>query len=237
MEYISNRVDNENNDGAQIPPPPPYTTVIFKIDENEFDRIPPPSYSDIDNQSVVYVNNYPGPPLTDGHVQTGPDNTTVDHDTVISKQLRIYLIISGLITVIFGCSVVGLQIGIIASNSIVYYYYGFWGGILIIGIGLSTVILYKHRTANYVKLFHSFFWQMLLLAMLFGIGVVILLTDRCNDNGTDDSVTNVSCQNSYKILNGFLIGCFASVFVQSIVNSVVFGILKRQHLIVSNPFP
>jgi hypothetical protein len=227
MERISNR----NSDIIQLPPPPPYTAV-FKLDENESDGVPPPSYADVDTQSVTYINNYPGPPLADGRVQV---STSINPNIILSKNIRIYLIINGIITILFGIIVVGIQIGILASNSIIYYYYGFWGGAIIISIGISIVLLYKnHRNANYTKLFHSFFCEMVLIGIVFGIGIIILLTDKCDDNATDNGNNN-SCKHTYKILNGFLFGIFSLAFLQSIINVVVFGILKRQHSINENP--
>ena len=159
MDGIPNRINSGNDGSTQLPAPPPYTTVVYKIDENEFDRNPPPRYSDVSNQSVVYINNYPGPPLTDGHVHVVQDNTAINHDNIVSNKIRTYLLLNGLITMLFGTIAVGVQIAIIASNSIIYYYYGFWGGALVIGIGLSSAVLYNHRRrTSYAKLFHSFFF-------------------------------------------------------------------------------
>jgi len=230
MERISNTNNSGNSDIIQLPPPP-YTTV-FKLDENESDGVPPPSYADVDSQSVTYINNYPGPPLADGLVEVP---TTINPDTILSKNIRIYLIINGIITILFGIIAVGIQIGILASNSIIYYYFGFWGGAIIIFIGISNALVYRNRhNANYTKLFHSFFCEMVLIGIVFGIGIIIVVTDKCNDNATDDGNDNL-CKNSHKVLNGFLFGIVSLAFLQSIIHVLVFGILKRQHSTSQNP--
>jgi len=234
MERISNRTNNENNDSTEYPPPPPYATVVYKIDDYDFDTNPPPDYLDVDTQSVVYINNYPGPPLTDGQVQGVRNNTSVNHENLISRKVCIYLLLNGLITILFGFAAIGLQIGIVVSNSITYYYYGFWGGAVLLSTGLSTAVLYNHHyRIDYLKLFHSFFWQMMIAAVLFGIGIVIIITDTCDDNSADNGS---QCKNSYKILNGFLLGIFGLALLQSGLNACVFGILKRRYRIVSNTF-
>jgi hypothetical protein len=228
MERISTRMNNENNDIIQFPPPPPYTSVVYKLDENQFDRIPPPSYSDIDGQSITYINNYPGPPLTDGQVQGVQDSTSTIPNITIPKKMRVYFLVNGIITILLGIVSIGLQIAILASNSIIYYYYGFWGGGIIIGIGISTILFYKrHHNFDYSKLCHSFFWQTILVAIVFGVGIIIIVTDKCNDNNTENNANVQSCEHSYQIINGFLLGIFALAFVQSIINTIVFGILKR----------
>lgn len=230
MAEISNRTNNENNDTAELPPPPPYTTVIYKTDDYDFDGNPPPNYADV-GQSVVYINNYPGPPLTDGQVQTSLDNVSTNHESIISKKVCIYLLVNGCITILLGLAAVGLEIGIVVSNSIIYYYFGFWGGALVIGIGISTVLYHRYRI-NHIKMFQSFFWQMIVIAVIFGIGIVIILTDKCDDISTD-STGDRQCRESYKILNGFLLGTFAMALLQSIVNVIVFGIMKKRHPRVS----
>jgi len=225
MERISNRINSMNNNIIQLPPPPPYTAVVFKLDENEFDIIPPPAYSDVDSQSVTYINNYPGPPLIDGHVQAIQDTTSINLDTIISKKICIYLMINGIIAVLFGIISIGIQIGILALNSTVYYY-GFWGGVIIIAFGISNITLYKHhRSTNYFKLFYSFSGQMILVSIVFVIGIVIIVTDTCS---------NHSCTRLHKILDGCLCAIFALAFLQSIINTMVFGILKRQQPTIPN---
>jgi hypothetical protein len=158
----------------------------------------------------------------------------VNHENIISKKVCIYLLLNGFITILFGIATIGLEIGIVASNSITLYYYGFWGGVVLLSTGLSTAVLFNHRyRIDYLKLFHSFFWQMMIAAVLFGIGIVIIVTDTCDDNGADNGG---QCKHSYKILNGFLLGIFGLALLQSVVNAFIFCILKRRYRIVSNSF-
>lgn len=235
MERIANRTNsNENIDNTQLLPPPPYTAVIYKLNENEFERNPP-AYSDVDAQSITYINNYPGPPLTDGYVPTSEILRTINQNSLISKKLFIYLIIDGIITIILGIAAVSLQIAILASKSIIYYYYGFWGGAIVISLGISTLVLYRHRcNLDSTKLFHSFSCQLFLISVIFIIALIIILTDKCDDNGTENDGTNQVCQKSNKILNGFLFAMFVVAFFQAIINTIAFAIIKRQDSINRN---
>jgi hypothetical protein len=224
MEIISNRISSESSENNQLPPPPPYATVIYKIDE----LIPPPAYSDVEAQSMTYINNYPGPPLTDGQVQGTQNLSSNIPETRQTKNVRSYLIVNGIITILFGTIIIGIQIGILATNSIIYYYYGFWGGAIIISFGIGSILFRKRGyTIDYQKLFHSFFWQMILIGIVFAIGIVIVLTDKCDDNATENDGTNQPCKHPRKILNGLLLAMFASTFALSIINVIIFGCLKR----------
>ena len=226
MDVLTNRVNNENADLPQVPPPP-YMTVIYKLNENDRHGIFPPAYSDIDGQSITYVNNYPGPPLTDGRVQTNDEISINYVQTRRSKSIRVYLIINGLLTILIGMAIAGIEIGILVSDSISYYYYGFWGGAIIISIGIGDILLSKKRhSTDYNKIFRSFFWQMILVGFVLAAGITIILTDRCNDDGTEHHGEYSPCKQSYKILDGFLLGLFALTFVLSVINTILFGFLK-----------
>ncbi|CAF1085981.1 unnamed protein product [Adineta steineri] len=235
MERISNRTNNENSDRSELPPPPPYTSVIYKTDNHNFDSNLPPNYSDAIGQSVVYINNYPGPPITDGYVQTTQDNISTHQENFMSKTTRIYLIVNALIMILFGLICVGIQIGILTSHSIIYYYYGFWGGGFLVGIGITILILFKRRNQiDYTNIFYSFFWHTIFVGIVFAVGLVIVFTDKCDDNATENVSNSQMCRHSYKLLNGILLGSFALALVQSITNTIVFGCLKRRHSIIPN---
>ncbi|UJR22742.1 hypothetical protein I4U23_025774 [Adineta vaga] len=231
MERISNQTNNENTDRIELPPPPPYTSAFYKTDEYIPDTHPPPTYTDVNGQSVVYINNYPGPPLTDGCVDINPEVPSVNSENILSKKIRIYLFINGIITILLGLGAIGIQIGMLASHSIIYYYYGFWAGVLLASIGINTIVLFRsHFHKIYLKLSHVFFWQTIFVGIILSIGIVIILTDKCDDNNTDiDNTKSPSCKSSYKILNGSLIAVFAVGFLQSIINTLFFAILYRQH--------
>jgi hypothetical protein len=240
------KTSNENTDDTEVSPPS-YPSVIYKLknySSENYDDFPPPppppDYSDANNPSVVYINNYPGPPLTDGIVQIVTSNNIPINDEVamrnsLSKRTRIYLIINGIITIVFGFTIIGIQIGLLASHSIVYYYYGFWAGCIIISIGISTILFTnRYRTYDLTKYFRSFLLQTVFVAVVFGFGIIIILTDTCVDNDSDFDGNDDSCKNSYKILNGFLIAMIALTFLQSIINTIIMAILKRRYFINSN---
>ncbi|CAF0833750.1 unnamed protein product [Adineta ricciae] len=213
------------------PAPPPYTAAVEKLSEFNQDLNPPPIYTDINGQSVTYINNYPGPPLTDGCIDMVSEVRSSSPENIMPKKTRIYLLINGLLTIFFSLAAVGLQIGILTLHSIIYYYYGFWAGAFLICMGVNTIFMYRHHSRKtYSNLFHAFFWQMILIGVVLGIGVIIILTDKCNDNNTDSASPSrdPSCEVSYKALNGFLIGIFALAFLQSVFNTLVFGTLKRR---------
>ena len=226
MDVLPNRINNEIADSPQIPPPP-YTTVVYKLNEHTGHGIFPPAYSDIDAQSITYVNNYPGPPLTDGHVQTNGEISINYVHTRRSKTIRLYLIINGIVMILIGMAIVGIEIGILVTDSIMYYYYGFWGGAIIISLGVGDVLLSKQRHfSDQRKVFRSFFWQMILTAVVLGVGVAIVLTDRCNDSGTESHGVYAPCKRSHRILDGCLLGMFALSFLLSIINTIFFGFFK-----------
>ncbi|UJR26287.1 hypothetical protein I4U23_007625 [Adineta vaga] len=232
---------NENLDDIQAPPPS-YPSAIFKL-ENYDNQPPPPSYTDVNNPSVIYINNYPGPPLADGVVQIVTSNQTSDNrqvtiNNLLSKRMRIYLFINGIITVLLGLIAIGVQIGLVASHSIVYYYYGFWAGVLIISIGIGTILFNnRYRTYDTAKYFRSFIWQTIFIAVVFGFGVIIIATDSCDGEQSEHDGNDDACKPSYKILNGLLITVVALAFVQSIINTIIIAILKRRYLISVNTIP
>lgn len=241
MQGISNvRRDSINSESkttndASPTPPPPYRTVMDKWKNSTESPSFPPSYTDIDNPSVMYVNNYPGPPLSDGVVQINtasihPMGSGASRGYVLSKKMRTYLLINGVITIFFGCTAIGLQIGLIASHSIVYYYYGFWAGALIISIGVST-ILFNHRYQNYdlTKYFRSFLCQCVLVAVVFGFGLIIILTDTCDEQPSENDGSDDACKKSYRFLNSFLVTVIALTLAQTIVNTFVIGCTKKRN--------
>lgn len=226
MDVFTSRINHENSDLSQIPPPP-YTSVVYKLNESDQQGIFPPAYSDIDGQSITYVNNYPGPPLSDGHVRTNDAISIYHAQTRRSKNIRLYLIINGILTLLIGIAIVGIEIGILVTDSIIYYYYGFWGGAIIIMLGIGDILLGRKRHSNdYNKIFRSFFWQMILVAIILGAGITIIVTDRCNDNGTINHGEYMPCKQSHKILDGCLLGLFAFTFLLSVINTILFGFLK-----------
>ncbi|CAF0908437.1 unnamed protein product [Adineta steineri] len=228
---------NENNDDIQAPPPS-YPSVIHKLEQytsQNHDHLPPPNYYDVNNPSVVYINNYPGPPLTDGTVQIvssypvpQPDGVTMRN--FLSTRMRIFLTINGIITILFGIATIGIQVGLLVSHSIVYYYYGFWAGILIISIGIGTIVFNnRYRTYDLAKYFRSSLWQIVFIAVVFGFGIIIILTDTCDKKDTDDEGDDDTCKTSYKVLNGLLIAIIALTFLQSIINTCIIAFLKRRY--------
>jgi hypothetical protein len=236
-DSISSESKNTNDDIQ----PPPYPSVIYKVgnyshQNHDGTTPPPPSYSDINDPSAVYINNYPGPPLTDGVVQivTSNSNSNVRRTTVenvLSERVRRYLTFNGILTILFGLIVIGLQIGLIASHSIVYYYYGFWAGALIISIGISTIMFNsRYQAYDLRKYLRSFVWQAVFVAVVFGFGIIIILTDTCDNQKSENDGNDDSCQQSYKILNGFLLTIIALAFLQSIINTFIIAILKRRYM-------
>ncbi|CAF1087837.1 unnamed protein product [Adineta ricciae] len=234
---------NESTDDSQ-PPPPSYPSVIHKLENfplhNYNDQPPPPSYADLNNPSVIYINNYPGPPLTDGVVQIVTSNQTPSNqhgttDNILSKRMQVYLWLNGIFTIIFGISAIGIQIGLVASHSIVYYYYGFWAGILIISIGIGT-LLFNNRYRRYetTKYFRSFVWQTAFIAVVFGFGIIIILTDSCDGEQSENDGNDDACKRSYKVLNGLLIAVISIAFVQSIINTIIIAVLKRRYMTSQN---
>ena len=236
MNPLATRSSEQSNERSALPAPPPYTSIVYKINDNPFDQTAPPAYDDVTQLSVTYINNYPGPPLTDGHVQIPTLISSGNQHSILSKRFHRYLIITGLITILLGFAAVGIQIGIIVSKSILYFYYGFWGGAVILSIGLNTLFMYNHtRTWDYVRLFRSFVWQTIVVGIIFAIGVIIIVTDRCNDSGTEDQGASSTCQHSSRFFNGFLITVFALALAQSVLNSILSRALQYRHTRIANP--
>jgi hypothetical protein len=223
----------ENND--ELAPPPTYRSFISKSENYGELPVLPPSYTDINDASVVYINNYPGPPLTDGIVQIttsnlAPSNQQIPRENFLPKKIRTYLGINGAITIIFGLIAIGLQIGLLASHSLVYYYYGFWAGVLIITIGISTIMCTnRYRTYDLAKYLRSFICQAIFLAVVFGFGIIIILTDTCDESPSESDGNDDACRHSYKILNGFLLTVIGLTFLQALINTLIIGYLKRQN--------
>lgn len=230
---------NENHDDLQASPPT-YRSIIDKLENCNDCTSLPPNYTDITNPSVVYINNYPGPPLTDGVVQIRTSNHNsvnqeIPIENMLSKKMRTYLAINGVITIVFGLIAIGLQIGLLASHSIVYYYYGFWAGTLIISVGISTIMLKnRYRIYDLTKYIRSFICQAVFLAVVFGFGIIIISTDTCDETTSNNDANDDTCRHSYKILNGFLLTVIGFTFLQSILNTLIIAYLKRRYSINSN---
>ncbi|CAF3410871.1 unnamed protein product [Rotaria socialis] len=227
---------NENSADFQVPPPS-YTSVIYKLenstDENgESLSTQPPSYANIQNPSVFYISNYPGPPLDDGVVQIVTSNPVAAHQTapiglVLSKKMRIYLNINGVLMICFGMIIVGLQIGLMSAYSMAYYYYGFWAGAIIIFMGMYGLVLNRRsRHIDIRKYFRSHLWQPIFVVIVFGASLFIVLADRC-----DDKISNIDgvCPHSYETLNTLLITVIALTFIQSIINTIVSTVIQRRY--------
>jgi hypothetical protein len=238
------KTSNENTDDTEVSPPS-YPSVIYKLKNYSSQNYgdfppPPPDYSDANNPSVVYINNYPGPPLTDGVVQISTSNNIpMNHEIAmrnsLSKRIRIYLTINGVITILFGFTIIGIQSGLLASHSIAYYYYGFWAGAIIVSIGISTILFTnRYRSYDLRKYLRSFVFQTVFVAVVFGFGIIIILTDTCVDDTSEFDGNDDACKNSYKILNGFLIAIIVLTFLQSIINTFIIGFIKRRYFINSN---
>ena len=232
------KIVNENFEENQtIPPPPTYENFIEKYRSQ---TSLPPNYTDINGSSVVYINNYPGPPVADGVVQMTTSNNDfinqeISQTSSLSKSVRTYLIVTGILIIIFGLPAIGIQIGLIASHAIVYYYYGFWAGVLIITVGVSTILLVRHhRTYNLSKYFRTTLYQTIFVAVVFGFGLIIMLTDTCDGQLSEEDGSDDACKRSYKILNGILIAVISLTLLQTIVNTFVFGYLKRRYIINVN---
>lgn len=227
------KTSSENHGGSPTPPPP-YRTVIDKLKNDNNPPSLPPSYTDINNPSVVYINNYPGPPLSDGVVQISTANAHsfnphLSGGSFLSRKIRTYLVINGAITIVFGLIAIGLQIGLLASHSIVYYYYGFWAGALIMSVGISTIMFNnRYGSCDSTKYFRSFLCQSVLVAVVFGFGLIIILTDTCDNPPSESDGNDDACKNSYKLLNSFLVTVIALALAQSILNALIIGCLKRR---------
>lgn len=233
------KLANDMQDDTQ-PPPPTYQSVIYKVGDysssTSYDARPaPPSYSDVNPTSVVYINNYPGPPLTDGTVQiiTAPPACTDQQrstETFLTKKLRLFSIISGIITIVLGLLTIGLQVGLIVSNSMLYYYFGFWSGALILSIGISTLMFNGgHHAYNLRRYFRSFIWQAIFIGIVLCLGIIIFVTDKCDKKSSDTDSNDDKCNSSYKILNGFLLGIIGVTLLQSIVNILIVAVVRRRN--------
>ena len=230
---------NDMQDDTQ-PPPPTYQSVIYKIGDysssTSYDARPaPPSYSDLNPTSVVHINNYPGPPLTDGTVQiiTGPQVSTDQQrsaESFLTKKLRLFSIINGIITIALGLVTIGLQVGLIVSHSMLYYYFGFWAGALILSIGISTLMFNSgHHAYNLRRYFRSFIWQAIFIGIVFCLGIIIFVTDKCDKKSSNSDSDEEKCNSSYKILNGFLLGIIGVSLLQSIVNILIIAMVRRRY--------
>ncbi|CAF1602070.1 unnamed protein product [Rotaria magnacalcarata] len=227
---------NENIDDFQGPPPS-YTSVIYKpensTDENgESLSTQSPGYANIQNPSVFYINNYPGPPLDDGVVQVTTSNPVAAHQTVpidliLSKRMRIYSNISAVLMICFGVITVGLQIGLISVYSMTYYYYGLWAGAIVLCIGVCGLLLNRRsRHIDVAKYFRSYIYPPIFLVIVFVMGLFIILTDLCDDKISN---TDGAYPHSYEVLNGLLLAVIGLAFILSIINIIVLAVIKRRY--------
>lgn len=241
---INTARENENVTNSRavppsIPPPPPYTTVLYKAaaeqeqqhqQQIQYETNPPPSYADIQNNSMTYINNYPDPPLTDGVVQfSSVDSTTNIIGITTSKKFRRFLLISGLLTLSFGFAEIGVQLAIILNRSVIHYYYGFWCGAVLLTIAVNTIIVSRNRQVIYSKLFHSSFWEVIVVSIMLIVGIIIVTTGRCDDDIPFTDSRPSRCQKSGVALDAFLIILVALPLIQSISNTVLFRILSQRN--------
>ncbi|CAF2357161.1 unnamed protein product [Rotaria sp. Silwood2] len=229
---------NGNNDDNQAPPPS-YTSIIYKLEnpsyqhDNNFFPLPP-SYTDVNSPTIFYINNYPGPPLEDGIVQMNSSDPIALNQSrttgyFLSKRMQTYFNINAVLMILFGIVTIGLQIGLIVTHSIVFYYYGFWAGAVIICLGICTIIFNtRSQQCNIVKYFHSYAWETVFIAVVLGFGIIIIAVDTCDDNLSTTDDNSGRCKHSYKQLNGLLIGFIAVTFLQTFINTLILTVMKRR---------
>lgn len=232
------KTTNEINGDNQLPPPT-YNSAIQKLSAeslNSSATFPaPPNYSDIDFSSVVYINNYPGPPSAEGIVQivTYPEANVIEQSTVstvANRRIRRFLFFNGIATTILGIFAIVLQIVLVTTHSTLYYYMGFWAGALILSLGISTFVLNnRHATANLRKLFRSFLWQGLFIGVIFIIGLIIILTNQCRKRSSISTSTYGPCDNTDEYLNAFLLAIIGLSLLQTMIILLVIGIARRRY--------
>lgn len=217
--------------GHQLPPS--YNVAIYKA-ENSFES--PPTYSTLNDNSIGFSNNYPGPPITDGTVQIIDRNQCSSSSTnqtnlhaIIRQRLNHFLIINTFIWILLGIVVIGLQILLVATQSVVYYYFGFWSGTLLITVGIANLLAKRSgRNLNFKNLLYWFILQMILVGSIFGIGVAILLTDGCDDNSLGNDSPTSPCSHSYMVVNIILCVIVGFGTLQSIVDVCVALVAYRR---------
>ena len=232
-------VNSSNNISA---PPPSYISSVYKLENSSshnFDGFLslPPSYSSISNPSITYGNNYPGPPSEDGTVQTVVSHfATINHTVVtrhsLTKQMRIYIYINDVIIILFGLGIIGLQIGLVASNSFGYHYYGFWAGAILVFVGI-IMIMYNSRSHQHdlKKYFHYLIWQSIFISIVLGFGILIITVGRCNDEKPGYDANENECKHSYKVLDELLLSFVILSILQSIMNILVVNTFKRRYFL------
>ena len=222
---MSNQHGSESS--VTFPAPPPYTSVLYKTSDAPSDSIPPPNYADIDNYRLTYINNYPEPPPTDGVVEPVRTNSITSGEIRLSKNVRLLLLISGILITIYGVTAVGLEIAIIVDELILYYYFGFWAGILILTVAVNMILLVsRHQSVNYSRIIRSSFWQMIIIGAILIVGVAIIASDRCSDGSP--MFDQRQCRKSNRTFDALLITCVALTFTQVVFNTILYKNLQRR---------
>jgi hypothetical protein len=135
--------------------------------------------------------------------------------TTITPGLRAFLIISGILYLIWGILAIGLEIGLIINLSSTYYR-GFWGGGVLIGGGISMLVAACRSSYIMMHLVRLFIVSLVFCILGFILSVV---------NYTSSSYCSFSwlyCDSRTELnIKGVLLGLFLIATIHTIVNLVI----------------
>ena len=225
--------NSESLSTISFPPPPAYSTVSVVNHGYQSDLESPPNYFDVEYATVIEINTYPDSTVGNGHSQVNPSDTTHDEKGILlPKVFRTYLLLSSVLTLVFGCTCIVLQTLTLVNHTATYFFYGFWTGALLLAFGINDVILFaRSRPLKYSTLVRSFLVTITLMAIVVPSGVVIfvILTNPCkNGSPTGDPARATPCERTQKLLGGLLLGVSVTAFLQAAVNGCLFRIFQRR---------
>jgi hypothetical protein len=216
-----------------FPPPPAYTTVTGVNHEQQFGTESPPNYFDVEYATMIELNSYPD--LTDGngHSQVNQSDTAHDEKGVLlPNAFRVYLLLSSVLTLVFGCTCIALQTLALVNHTATYFFYGFWTGGLLLAFGINDLIMFaRSRPLKYSSLVRSFLVTITLMAIVVpsGVVIVVILTNPCNnDSATGGHARAAPCERTQKLLSGLLLGISVAALLQALVNGCLFRIFRRR---------
>ena len=227
----------ESTDSARVstisfPPPPAYNAVAGVHHEQQSDLESPPNYFDVEYATMIEINAFPDLPTGNGLAQVNQSDATTDEKgIVLPNAFRIYLLLSSVLTLAFGCTCIALQTFALVNRTATYFFYGFWTGALLLAFGINHLIMFaRSRPLKYSRLVASFIVTLTLMAIVVpsGVVIVIILTNPCHDSPTESRTRAAPCERTQKILSGLLLGVSAAALVQAALNGYLFRIFRRR---------
>ena len=148
--------------------------------------------------------------------------------TPVTSPLKIFLILSGSLYLVWGILGIGLDVGIVNNSPTFLYYCGFWGGGVFVCGGVSMLV--SSSKTHYASFY---LLQMLIVTLVFSIlGLILSIVTLIQSRQCDSRY--YICDDSFATnLKIVLLLAFVIPTVHTIANILVIVISRKKTMVKS----